>query len=69
MGFNSQLIDSPTPAQPEAELILDNLRALRSQIVTAWRERAVLLTADERVELRNEIKETCEFLELLTRKD
>ena len=66
MGSDNQLINSPTPTPPEAELILGNLRSLRDQIVTAWRERGVLLTADERVELRNEIKETCEFLESLT---
>ena len=59
----------PMPDGPEAERILSNLRSLRNQIVTAWRERAVVLTAEERTELRHEIKETCRFLEDLTHGD
>lgn len=51
----------------ESALILANLRSLRNQIVTAWRERAVMLSAEERVELHHEGKETCRFLEDLTR--
>ena len=53
---------------PEAEIILGNLRALREQIITAWSERSVMLDAEERAELRAEIRETCDFLSELTRR-
>ena len=55
--------------QSEADRILANLRSLRSDIVTAWRERAVILTDGERTMLRDEIKQTCRFLDDLTRAD
>lgn len=51
----------------EADSILLNMRALRDQIVIAWRERGVMLTSEERHELHREIKQTCEFLGGLTR--
>ena len=51
----------------EAEEILTNLRALRDQIVTAWNERGVVLSREERAVLHAEIKQTCEFLTDLTR--
>lgn len=51
----------------EADAILANLRSLRDQIVEAWRERGVILSEDERDMLTNEIKQTCSFLEDLTR--
>ena len=54
-------------ARSEAEAILQNLRSLRDQIVTAWHERGVILDAEERVALRDEIKQTCDFLTDLTR--
>ncbi|WP_205481740.1 hypothetical protein [Sphingomonas arenae] len=54
-------------AQSEADAILSNLRALRDQIVTAWRERAVVLSREEQVRLHAEVKQTCEFLTQLTR--
>lgn len=51
----------------EAEAILDNLHSLRDQIVTAWQERGVLLSREERGQLQAEIMQTCEFLTDLTR--
>ncbi len=50
----------------EADCILENLRALRCQIVTAWRERGVILSREEQIALQAEIKETCKFLIDLT---
>lgn len=46
--------------------ILENLRSLRDQIVTAWRERGVMLSDEEQRQLHAEIKQTCEFLTDLT---
>ncbi|GAA4747813.1 hypothetical protein GCM10023264_12030 [Sphingomonas daechungensis] len=51
----------------EAERIRKALRLLSDQIVTAWNERGVLLSSEERTDLRQEIKDTCEFLTDLTR--
>ena len=51
----------------EAGAILANLRSLRDQVVTAWRERAVILTSEEQAELQAEIRQTCDFLTDLTR--
>ena len=51
----------------EADSILENLRLLREQIVTAWQERAVILSKEERQALTAEIRQTCQFLEDLTR--
>jgi hypothetical protein len=51
----------------EADSILENLRALRDQIVTAWSERGVVLSREEQVALHREIQQTCEFLTNLTR--
>ncbi len=50
----------------EADAILSNLRSLRDQIVTAWRERGVVLNSEERASLRSEIQQTCKFLTDLT---
>jgi hypothetical protein len=66
MGSSNPLHSDPAADQPELEQILTDLRALRDKIVTAWRERAVVLTSEERTELRDEIKQTCEFLNHLT---
>ena len=52
----------------EADAILQNVRSLRDAIVTAWRERAVVLSSDEREMLHNEITQTCSFLSDLTRR-
>ena len=51
----------------EADEIIRNLSALREQIITAWRERGVLLSREEQADLHAEIKQTCEFLTDLTR--
>lgn len=51
----------------EVEVILNNLRSLRDQIVTAWQERGVLLSREEQGQLHAEITQTCEFLTDLTR--
>lgn len=50
----------------EADRILHELRRLRETIVVAWDERAVILSREERHELRQEIKETCDLLTQLT---
>lgn len=50
----------------EAEAILQNLQALSDQLVTAWQERAVVLTIEEQSMLRREIHKTCEMLSNLT---
>ena len=59
--------DSAGNDRSEAEAILANLRSLRDQVVTAWRERAVILTSEEQAELQSEIRQTCDFLTDLTR--
>lgn len=51
----------------EADEIRRNLSALCEQIITAWRERGVLLSREEQADLHAEIKQTCEFLTDLTR--
>ncbi len=51
----------------EAEAILRNLCCLRDQIITAWRERGVMLSPEERADLHAEIQQTCEFLTNVTR--
>ena len=51
----------------EADSIVENLRALRDQIVTAWSERGVVLSREEQAALHSEIQQTCEFLTNLTR--
>ncbi len=66
---NPHQFTSATNSHSEAERLLANLRSLRNDIVTAWRERAVILTREERTKLRDEIKQTCQFLDDLTRAD
>ena len=50
----------------ELRAIREDLGALRRRIVTAWMERGVILTALERAQLRDDIRETCDFLTELT---
>lgn len=50
----------------EAEELIRNLHSLRNQIVTAWRERAVIFSEEEQAQLHAEIRQTCEFLKDLT---
>lgn len=50
----------------ELNAIRDDLAALRRRVVTAWLERGVMLTSQERGQLREDIAETCEFLTDLT---
>jgi hypothetical protein len=59
-------IDPVAQSGREADAILINLRDLRDQIVTAWREKGVVLLPEEQAELRAEIKQTCQFLTDLT---
>lgn len=54
------------PNDSEADVILLNLHALSDQIVTAWQERAIVLTAEEQAMLRREIHKTCKMLTNLT---
>ena len=63
---SKERMDHVAKSGREAEAILNNLRALRDQIVTAWREKSVVLVPDEQAELRAEIKQTCQFLTDLT---
>lgn len=45
-----------------ADALLDEIVELRARIVTAWRERAVMLTREEQHRLLAEIQETCRLL-------
>ena len=55
-----------TIGSSEAERILAELRALRQSIVVAWKERAVILSREEQLALKAEIKETGDILTDLT---
>jgi hypothetical protein len=60
--------DLRVPVQvSDVQVILGDVRLLRNQIVTAWRERGVVLTVEERELLHDEITQTCQFLNDLTR--
>lgn len=50
----------------EADDIIQSLHSLRNQIVTAWRERAIVLSDEEQAQLHAEVQRTCEFLKDLT---
>lgn len=50
----------------ELQAIREDLDSLRRRIVTAWMERGVTLTSLERRQLREDIRETCDFLAELT---
>jgi hypothetical protein len=50
----------------EADRLLNNLRKLREELINAWFERGVMLTPDEQVRLRDEIRQTCALLSDLT---
>ena len=50
----------------ELERVCNDLHTLRRHVMNAWQARGVLLTAEERRELRDEIRETCALLEELT---
>ena len=50
----------------EFSTILGLIRGLRDELVTAWRERAVVLSVEEQELLHQEIKRTCRFLSDLT---
>lgn len=43
-----------------------DLAALRNSVSLAWQERGVMLTPEERSELRNEIRDLCQYLSDLT---
>lgn len=49
-----------------AHNILADVRQLRRHICEAWQERAVTLTPEEQLQLRDEIRETCDLLKDLT---
>lgn len=65
-GTNQSQTNPASDCRSEGDSILANLRALREQIVIAWRERAVVLSREEQAELQAEIKHTCQFLTDLT---
>lgn len=50
----------------ELERILNDLHEFRRHVVEGWQSRAVLLTPEERLKLRDAIRETCELLEEIT---
>lgn len=66
-SFESLEANLGTEAGLETDLLLGKVRLLRSEIVTAWRERAVILSKYEQKQLRQEIIKTCELLSNLTR--
>lgn len=45
-----------------ADDLLNEIVELRVRIVTAWRERAVMLTREEQHRLFDEVRETCRLL-------
>lgn len=50
----------------DADEMLHEIVELRTRIMTAWRERGVMLTPDEQRRLLDEIRETCRLLGDLT---
>jgi len=56
-------------AASEAQQTLSEIRMLRQRVLLSWHERGVMLTKDERAELKAEIAYTCELLTLLTSRD
>ena len=47
----------------EARRVFTDLHTLRGNLVDAWQARAVILTPEERRQLRDEIRQTCSLLE------
>lgn len=45
-----------------ADALLGDLVELRGHLISAWRERAVMLTKEEQARLKNEIADTCALL-------
>lgn len=45
-----------------ADALLEEIVELRARIITAWRERAVMLTREEQHRLLTEIQQTCRLL-------
>jgi hypothetical protein len=43
-----------------------DLLALRQSVTLAWQERGVMLTPEEQIELRAEIRDLCQYLKDLT---
>ena len=60
----SQLQDPEPPVMPasEADLLLNRVRVLQDELVSAWQERAVVLSKSEQHKLRVEIVKTCDLL-------
>jgi hypothetical protein len=54
-------------AVSEADMLLRRIRGLREEIITAWQERAVVLSKFEQECLHQEIVTTCKLLTDLTR--
>ena len=52
-----------------AAAIRANIAGLREAAISAWRERAVMLTCEEQEQLKQEIADTCELLRLLVHYD
>jgi hypothetical protein len=49
-----------------ADDLVVEISGLRTRLISAWRERAVMLTPEEQKRLRQEIKDTCALLTELT---
>lgn len=50
-----------------ADALLDKLADLRESLISAWRERAVMLTKEEQARLKREITDTCALLSELVK--
>ncbi len=50
-----------------ADALLGDLVELRGHLISAWRERAVMLTKEEQARLKDEIADTCTLLTELIR--
>lgn len=53
----------------EAHQTLSEIRTLRQRVLLAWQARGVVLTDEERRELKAEIAYTCDLLTVLTSRD
>jgi hypothetical protein len=50
----------------EAQVLFSKVKSLRDELVTAWQERAVVLSKLGQERLYDEIKKTCELLSGMT---
>jgi hypothetical protein len=68
VSYESQCfhLNSKHDLTSEAEAGLTRIQMLRDEIVTAWRERGIMLTKSEQDRLHAEIVDTCKLLTDLT---